>query len=63
MLSSYAPFWALPKFYLTLSYAHDFLFYCAGCGFVGFSHRYMAVAAINGLDGTYVMRVNFLSLS
>uniref|UniRef100_A0A7C8Z5U5 RRM domain-containing protein n=1 Tax=Opuntia streptacantha TaxID=393608 RepID=A0A7C8Z5U5_OPUST len=27
-----------------------------GCGFVGFSHRYMAVAAINGLDGTYVMR-------
>lgn len=27
-----------------------------GCGFVGFSHRYMAVGAINRLDGTYVMR-------
>lgn len=27
-----------------------------GCGFVGFSQRHMAVAAINGLDGTYVMR-------
>lgn len=27
-----------------------------GCGFVGFSQRYMAVAAINGLNGSYVMK-------
>ncbi|XP_059625561.1 flowering time control protein FCA-like isoform X2 [Cornus florida] len=27
-----------------------------GCGFVQFSHRDMAVAAINALNGTYVMR-------
>ncbi|KAL9270301.1 Flowering time control protein FCA-like protein [Drosera capensis] len=27
-----------------------------GCGFITFSHREMAVAAINGLHGTYVMK-------
>ncbi|KMT09996.1 hypothetical protein BVRB_5g122110 [Beta vulgaris subsp. vulgaris] len=27
-----------------------------GCGFVGFTQRYMAVAAINGLNGSYVMK-------
>lgn len=30
----------------------------AGCGFVGFTQRYMAVAAINGLNGSYVMKVH-----
>lgn len=28
-----------------------------GCGFVKFSHREMAEAAIRALNGTYVMRV------
>ncbi|KAI7983455.1 Flowering time control protein FCA [Camellia lanceoleosa] len=27
-----------------------------GCGFVQFSHRHMAVAAMNALSGTYIMR-------
>ncbi|KAL2934954.1 Flowering time control protein FCA [Bienertia sinuspersici] len=27
-----------------------------GCGFVGFTQKYMAVAAINGLNGSYVMK-------
>ncbi|CAO2818675.1 unnamed protein product [Amaranthus hypochondriacus] len=27
-----------------------------GCGFIGFTQRYMAVAAINGLNGSYVMK-------
>ncbi|GAB2298446.1 hypothetical protein Dimus_032511 [Dionaea muscipula] len=34
----------------------DHLKQSRGCGFVGFTYREMAVAAINGLNGTYVMR-------
>lgn len=33
-------------------------FYFEGCGFVKFSHRDMAVAAINALNGIYTMRVS-----
>ncbi|XP_077221844.1 flowering time control protein FCA-like isoform X2 [Tasmannia lanceolata] len=34
----------------------DELKHSRGCGFVKFSHRDMAAAAINGLNGTYMMR-------
>lgn len=33
------------------------LFYLEGCGFVKYSHREMALAAINALNGCYTMRV------
>lgn len=34
-----------------------------GCGFVKFSHRDMAMAAINALNGIYTMRVSLFCYS
>lgn len=34
-----------------------------GCGFVKFTNREMAAAAMNALDGSFVMRVIFPSTS
>lgn len=36
---------------------------CVGCGFVKFANREMAAAAMNALDGTFVMRVFFALIS
>lgn len=35
-------------------------FILEGCGFVKFSHREMALAAIKALNGTYTMRVKLI---
>jgi hypothetical protein len=47
----------------SLFITHVFVsFYFEGCGFVKYSHRDMAVAAINALNGLFTMRVSVVSL-
>lgn len=45
---------SLLLFLILISMEHE------GCGFVKFSTREMAAAAMNALNGTYIMRVNLL---